>query len=80
MKKCAICGGKVKHKKVDIPALLKNKLLMIREVPADVCCECEEVYYTLKVARRLEAIEDKVMQGTIKPAPLKNAYEIPLPA
>lgn len=80
MKKCAICGGELKHKKVDIPALLKDKLLMIREVPADVCCECEEIYYPLKVARKLEAIEDKVIHGTLKPSPMKNAYELPLPA
>lgn len=80
MEKCAICKGRIKHKKVDIPVELGNKLLMIRGVPADVCCECEEIYYTLEVARKLEAIEDKVIQGTIKPTPMKNAYELPLPA
>lgn len=80
MKKCAICGGEVKHKKVDIPVGLEGKLLMIREVPADVCCECGEIYYTLEVARKLEAIEDKVIHGTLKASPMKNAYELPLPA
>jgi YgiT-type zinc finger domain-containing protein len=80
MKKCVICKGAVKHKKVDIPVELKNNLLMIRDVPADVCEECGEIYYTLEVARKLESIEDKVMCGTLKPSPMKNAYELPLTA
>ncbi|ODS35283.1 MAG: hypothetical protein A7316_01960 [Candidatus Altiarchaeales archaeon WOR_SM1_86-2] len=80
MDKCAICGGKVEHKKVGIPVELEDKLLMIREVPADVCEECGEIYHTLEVARELEEIENKVICGTIKASPMKNAYEVPLTA
>jgi len=80
MKKCAICGGRVKHKRTDIPVYMENKFLMIRGIPADVCSECGEVYYTLDVARKLEAVEDKVMRGILKPSPMKNAYELALTA
>jgi len=79
MKKCAICGGKTEHKIVDIPAELKDKFLIIKGVPADVCTQCGEIYYALDVARELEKIEDKVTEKSIKLVRAKNAYEVPLP-
>lgn len=79
MKKCAICGGKTEHRIVDIPTELKDKFLIIKGVPADVCTQCGEIYYTLDVVKELEKIEDKVSEESIKLVRAKNAYEVPLP-
>ncbi len=79
MKKCAICNGKTEHKVVDIPTELEDKFLIIKGVPADVCTQCGEIYYTIDVARELEKIEDKVSEKSIKLVRAKNAYEVPLP-
>ncbi len=79
MKKCAICGGKTEHRVVDIPTEIKDKFLIIKGVPANVCIQCGEIYYGLDVARELEIIEDKVSEKAIKLVRAKNVYEVPLP-
>ncbi len=80
MKKCAICGGKTEHKIVDIPTELKDKFLIVTGVPADVCTQCGEIYYSIDVARELEKIEDKVSEHSIKLVRAKNAYKVALPS
>jgi YgiT-type zinc finger domain-containing protein len=78
MEKCALCGGKTKHKKVDIPTKIDDKFIVLKGVPAYVCSQCDEIYYDIKVARALEEVEDGVLTGGTKMVRIKNAYEIPL--
>lgn len=79
MRKCAICGGRTEHRVVDIPTEIKDKFLIIKGVPANVCIQCGEIYYGLDVARELEIIEDKVNEKAIKLIRATNVYEVPLP-
>ena len=80
MKKCAICGGKTEHKHIDLPLELRNKFLVVKNVPAEVCTQCGEIYYSVDVAKKLEKIEAKVSKNAMKIARLKNAYEVALPS
>ncbi len=59
---------------------LMTKLLMVKGVPADVCIQCGEIYYTVDAAKALESLENEVLKGSAKLTELDNAYDVPLAA
>jgi YgiT-type zinc finger domain-containing protein len=62
MKICYFCGkGVLEDKKVTVDFRWGTHLVVIEEVPAKVCSECGERYYSAEVSRKMEriAIEGK---------------------
>lgn len=53
---CSFCGGQVEEQMVTVDYRVKNRLIVIENVPAGVCHQCGEQYYTAKVAKALEEI------------------------
>jgi YgiT-type zinc finger domain-containing protein len=53
---CSLCGGEVEEQFVDVDYRTNNKLIVIEHVPAGVCKQCSEQYYTAKVAKAMEKI------------------------
>jgi YgiT-type zinc finger domain-containing protein len=53
---CSFCGGEVKERLVSVDYRTNNKLIVIENVPAGVCKQCNEQYYTAKVAKAMEKI------------------------
>ena len=51
---CSYCGGVVKADKVKIDLRWKNKLYIFENVPAGVCRQCGEQYFTAQVSKRME--------------------------
>ncbi|MCM1144938.1 MAG: type II toxin-antitoxin system MqsA family antitoxin [Blautia sp.] len=43
-------------------AILEECVIIVKNVPAMVCSQCGEVYYTDEVAERLEQIVQKLQQ------------------
>jgi len=62
METCYFCRkGILEDKKVTVDFRWGTQLVVIEEVPAKVCNECGERYYSAEVSRRMEkiAIEGK---------------------
>jgi len=52
-KKCPSCGGRLKEQWAAIPFLLPNAIVLIKDVPAEVCSSCHEPYTTGQVTDRI---------------------------
>ena len=59
---CFICKGKTQEMKKTYVATLEECVIIVKNVPAMVCNQCGEVYYTDEVAERLEQIVRKLQQ------------------
>ena len=54
--KCIECGHDVVSKKKTYVANLENCVIIVKNVPSEVCEHCGEVYYTDEVFGKLEKI------------------------
>jgi YgiT-type zinc finger domain-containing protein len=52
---CEYCDGKIVEKRVTLHRKVKNKYVIIEEVPAGVCTECSTRYYAANVLKTIEA-------------------------
>jgi len=57
---CYMCKGKTKELRKTYVATLEDCVIIIKNVPALVCEQCGEAYYTDEVAERLEQIVEKM--------------------
>lgn len=60
--KCAICGGNVEKKTTKLELWVDGKLLVIEDVPAKVCENCGENYFSAKVSKQI----DKLLESKLK--------------
>ena len=56
--RCSFCNGKLYEGKKEFVAKVGDEVISIKEVPAYVCENCGEAYYTPKISRKI----DKVMR------------------
>ena len=56
---CSFCGGEVDERIVSVDYRTNARLIVIENVPAGVCKQCNEQYYTAKVAKAMEKIAIK---------------------
>jgi YgiT-type zinc finger domain-containing protein len=54
--KCSFCGGAVKEKRVTVDFRWGDDLIIIKDVPAGVCEQCGEKYFTAEVSKVLEKL------------------------
>ena len=43
MKKCPLCGGRLENKRITHPQEYKGKIVILENIPAEVCRQCGEV-------------------------------------
>ena len=60
---CAICGGRVRNRKISIDRLVKKKLYLFENVRFQACEQCHEIWIPGDEAERM----DKAIRGDIKP-------------
>jgi len=65
---CFMCKGAVEDKLAAFMTELDNCIVIVKNVPSQVCTQCGESSYSDEVARQLE----KIVQSVTKP----NAAEI----
>ncbi len=71
MKTCYFCGkGLLEEKRVTVDFRWGNRLIVIEDVPAKICNECGERYYSAAVSRELERIA--------KEGKIEKTVEVPL--
>ncbi|GHT68886.1 hypothetical protein FACS1894110_17380 [Spirochaetia bacterium] len=63
--KCGICKAETEEKMVTHTEDVNDSVIVIRNVPATVCTECGNIWYTGTVAARLEEIVDHIIKGMI---------------
>ena len=56
MSTCFYCKGKLEHKLVNHIVDLGDTIIIIKNVPAEVCTQCGETSYSNAVAKHLEEI------------------------
>ena len=59
VKKCPLCGGEMKSGKTAASFFIDEKIIIIKDVPAEVCADCGEAFTKSSVAGRIEDILDK---------------------
>ena len=56
--KCGICKADMEEKKVSYTEDIDQSTIVIRHVPAQVCTECGNTWYSIAVAAELEKMVD----------------------
>ena len=51
---CDLCGGGLRPGKTTLEIWRGEELLVIKDVPADVCQQCNEAYISAEVSERLD--------------------------
>jgi len=71
METCYFCRkGILEDKKVTVDFRWGDKLIVIEEVPAKVCNECGEKYYSAEVSKKMEEIAIEGKEEEIIEVPL----------
>jgi len=55
-RKCSICGGKAEKKLTTVHQIIDNRLVIVENVPVEVCNQCGEILYTPSTVRKLEKL------------------------
>jgi YgiT-type zinc finger domain-containing protein len=55
-----MCGGELHDGITTAPFFVGEKIIVIKEVPAEICAECGESYVKSSVVDRIEALLDKI--------------------
>jgi len=78
METCYFCRkGILEDRKVTVDFRWGSKLIVIEEVPAKVCNECGEKYYSAEVSREMERIAAEGKKGKVIEVPLVKLSETP---
>jgi YgiT-type zinc finger domain-containing protein len=56
MKTCYFCKGRVEDRLVDFDGKWGQKWVIIKDVPAEVCIQCGERYFTPEVSKKMEEL------------------------
>ena len=73
---CSFCGGQVAEQKVQVDYRFGSELIVFENVPAGVCRQCGERYFTAKVAKTLEHISrDRTFPGKLIRVAVKSFPE-----
>lgn len=60
MTNCTFCKGDLENALTTFTLDLDSSIVIIRNVPSQVCTQCGEVYYTTEVMEQLYKIADSV--------------------
>ena len=56
---CSFCKGRLRESKTDFVAKVGCEIVSIKDVPAYVCENCGEAYFTPKVSRKIDGVMAK---------------------
>lgn len=54
--RCPLCGGRMKRGMATIPFILGNTVIVVKDVPAEICSNCHEPYMTGEVTDRITVL------------------------
>lgn len=53
---CPFCGGRLRYGKATVPFVLQNSVVVVKDVPAEICANCHEPLMTGAVTDELTAL------------------------
>lgn len=56
MNKCYFCGGKTRIKNTTVDFRWGDKLVVVENVPVEICEQCGERYYSAEVSKKLDEL------------------------
>ncbi|AIG98387.1 YgiT-type zinc finger domain protein [Archaeoglobus fulgidus DSM 8774] len=75
--KCDLCNGKLHEGKTEFVARVGDKVVVIKGIPAYICEECGEAYFTPEISRKIDKIMREFHEGKLLMRPI-DAGEIEL--
>lgn len=60
IKQCPLCGGKMHDGITATPFIIGNKIIVVKDVPAEICSDCGESYMKSSVVDRIENLLDRI--------------------
>jgi YgiT-type zinc finger domain-containing protein len=60
VKRCPLCGGEMHDGVTTIPFLIGQKVMVIKDVPAEICSDCGEAYMKSSVVDKIESVLDRL--------------------
>lgn len=64
--KCFMCRGKTEKKLVNYIVDMDTTIIIIKDVPANVCTQCGERYFDDEVMKKLEKIIDNIKKISVE--------------
>jgi YgiT-type zinc finger domain-containing protein len=62
-KRCPVCGGSLEQGEATIPYVLKdNTVIVVKNVPAEICGDCHEPFTEGKVTDQLVAMAQQLKE------------------
>lgn len=77
--RCSLCKGKLRKGKTEFTVKVEKEVISIKDVPAFVCQECGEAYFTPEVSRKIDKIMRDFHKGKLMAHPIA-AGEVKLEA
>jgi YgiT-type zinc finger domain-containing protein len=77
--RCSLCKGKLREGKTEFTVKAGKEVISIKEVPAFVCQECGEAYFTPRISRKIDKVMRDFHEGKLLAHPIA-AGEIKLEA
>lgn len=75
LKKCVLCGGKIREEKRSYDLRIGDDVYRIKEVPMEVCSKCGEEYLTPETSRKIDRVKEKIRKNKIKTVQTGSTYE-----
>ena len=54
--RCTFCKGRLEEEKTEFIACAGGEVVVIKDVPAYVCEQCGEAYYTPEISRKIDGV------------------------
>ena len=54
--KCAICNGNLKKKLVKLELWVESELVIVEDIPSDICNQCGEKYISAEVSKKIDKL------------------------
>ena len=61
--RCSFCKGKLRDGETEFMARVGEQVVVITEVPAWICDNCGEAYYSSETSQKIDVVMEKVHQG-----------------
>ena len=58
--RCLVCGGRLAQGMATIPFMFPNMVVLVKEVPAEICNSCHEPYMAGKVTDKLTSLLEQL--------------------
>jgi YgiT-type zinc finger domain-containing protein len=77
--KCNYCKGKLHEGKTEFVVKSDNEIISIKDVPALICENCGESYFTPATSRKIDKVMKEFHEGKLSSHPI-SASEVDLQA